>query len=131
MGFNFKVYQSTTLNDLGTLAEIVGKKGKLRFAGAKNLNSDKRVSIVLIKADGTSDTVSCSAVVSTGVRKALADGTPKNKVLAVLAKLQVLEGETEIPYVCAPAGANGTEDEFTVEQLQAVKNVDYESIIAY
>ena len=129
--FDFKVFEGVTLEDLGTLASIVGKGGKLRFAGAKNLNSDKRVSVVMLKADGTSDTVSCSGPVSIGVRKALESGTAKNKVLAALAKLSVLAGDSEIPFICAPLGAGGAEEEFTVEQLSALKNADYESVIAF
>lgn len=131
MSFNFKLYESTVLEDLGSVADIVGKKGKLRFAGNKNLTSAKRVSIVMLKPDGTSDVAVCSNNVSVGVRKALADDTPKNKILAVLSKLHCLENEKGLAFICAPQGSGGTESEFTVEELAVVKNVDYESIIAY
>jgi hypothetical protein len=129
MAFNFEVYQGTTLNDLGTVAQIVGKGGKMRFI-AKNLASDKRVTTVLTKADGTSDIGICSETVSKGVRKALENAVPKNKVLSALSKLHALENEDGRQFISAPAGVNG-EEEFTVEQLATVKNADYESVIAF
>ena len=128
---DFKVYESTTLTDLGTLAKVAGKGGKLKFI-AKNLaNDEKRVAVVVNKADGTSAVIPCSNTVSKGVRQALESSVEKNKILATLAKLSVMEGEEEHPFIVAPITAGGTEEEFTIEQLAVVKNATYEDVIGY
>jgi len=127
----FEIYAgSTTLDDLGTLATVVGKRGTLAFI-PKNLKSIKRVCIVLKNAEGESTTLSCSSAVSDSVRNALAKGVEKQRVLATLAKLSVLEGETGIPYLCAPAGEGAGLEEFTVEQLATEKTANYEELVAF
>lgn len=69
MALNFKVYQRTEKVNLGTIASIVGKGGSYRPASMNNwVDETKQVSIVLIKADGTSDTAVCSKEVSKRLR---------------------------------------------------------------
>src|SRR5680860_536623 len=112
MSLKFAVYESTTLEDLGTTATVVGKGGSLAFI-PKNLAGTKRVVVVLKNKAGESTTLSCSTEVSNMVRKAIEKGMAKAEALAVLSKLSILEGESKIPYLCAPAG-EGTLEEFTI-----------------
>src|SRR5680860_755252 len=113
MALKFAVYESTTLDDLGTPATAVGKGGTLAFISKNLANIAKRVVLVLKNKKGESTTLSCSEQVSSMVRKAIEKGMKKAEALAVLSKLSILEGDSEIPYLCAPAG-EGTLEEFTI-----------------
>ena len=68
MALNFKKYQRTETPSLGTIAQIVGEGGSYRLSSKANWLSEKRVTLVLIKADGTTDLVTCSENVSKGLR---------------------------------------------------------------
>ena len=126
----FAVYEgSETLTDLGTVAQAVGTKGTLAFI-PKNLKSSKRVAIVLKNNKGESSVVSCSTTVSDEIRSALAKGVEKNKVLGIIAKLSIMEGETEIPFITAPAGEGSGLEEFTIESLSK-EAVGYESFLTF
>lgn len=133
----FEVYAGSTMEDLGTPAQLVGKKGTLQFSN-KNITSEKindkgnRVAVVVImkNAKGESVVVSCSQAVSASVRKALEGGMERKQALAIIAKLSILEGETGIPFISAPAGES-TADIFTVEQLATEKVANYEALIAF
>jgi len=130
MALNFAVYESTTLTDLGTPATAVGKGGSLAFIPKNLANTAKRVVLVLKNKAGESTTLSCSTGVSTMVRKALDGGMEKKQALAILSKLSILEGEEEVPYLCAPAG-DGTLEEFKIEELAKSKVVSYEELAAF
>lgn len=127
---DFSVYQGTELNDLGTLAQSAGAKGTLAFI-PKNLLSAKRVVIVIKKKNGESATLSCSLGISDSVRKAIEGGMPKAKILAALSKLHILEGDSEIPYLCAPAGEGAGLEEFVVETLAKDATATYEALVAF
>lgn len=130
MSLNFAVYESTTLNDLGTPATAVGKGGSLAFIPKNLANVAKRVVIVLKNKLGESTTLSCSEQVSSIVRKAIAGGMEKKQALAILSKLSILEGDTEVPYLCAPAG-EGSLEEFKIEELAKNKVANYEELVAF
>ena len=130
MALNFAVYESTTLDDLGTPATAVGEGGSLAFIPKNLANVAKRVVLVLKNKAGESTTLSCSKQVSAMVRKALNSGMEKKKALAILAKLSILEGETDVPYLCAPAG-EGNLEEFTIEELAENKVANYEELVAF
>jgi len=127
---NFGVYQSTTLEDLGTVAMIAGKKGKLRFIPKNLRDLTKRVAVVVTKANGESAVITCSNNISELVRTAIAKGMEDKKALAVISKLSVLEGENAVPFISAPAGSSAAE-EFTIEQLATEKVTDYEALVAF
>ena len=130
MALNFAVYESTTLEDLGTPAAAVGKGGSLAFIPKNLANVAKRVVLVLKNKAGESTTLSCSEGVSAMVRKALNGGMEKKQALAILSKLSILEGDTEVPYLCAPAG-EGNLEEFKIEDLAKGKAVTYEELVAF
>lgn len=130
MALNFAIYESATLNDLGTPATAVGKGGSLAFIPKNLANNDKRVALILKKKNGESSVLSCSEGVSAMVRKALAGGMDKKKALAILSKLSILEGESEVPYLCAPAGESNLEL-FVIEELAKVKETTYEELVAF
>jgi hypothetical protein len=69
MALNFKQYQRADRTELGTIASIVGQGGSFRPATMANwLDANKRVVLVLVKKDGTSDLVTCSAELSKRLR---------------------------------------------------------------
>lgn len=69
MALNFKAYQRADRTELGTIASIVGKGGSYRPASMKNFTDhSKRVALVLLRKDGTSDLVTCSPEVSKRLR---------------------------------------------------------------
>lgn len=71
MALEFKVYERTQTavsNTLGTIEEIAGKDGSIGIVPSNFANSEKRVIVVINKADGTSAQITCSQAVSDGLR---------------------------------------------------------------
>lgn len=71
MALEFKVYERTQTavsNTLGTIEEIAGLDGSIGFVPSNFANSEKRVIVVINKADGTSTQITCSQAVSDGLR---------------------------------------------------------------
>ena len=71
MALNFKVRDAqTTVNatSLGTVANAIGKGGKVRFIPSNLIATDRRLVAILEKSDGTQDQVVCSQAVSDGFR---------------------------------------------------------------
>ena len=128
MALEFSIYEATQLEELGTLTSLAGPKGRLRFT-IKSLQSTGLLCVVVTKADGTSDTVTCSKAVTTAVRKALAAGTIPKQCLGAIANLMVLEGTNGGNYISAPASAAGVE-EFTIDELKKV-TISYEELVAF
>lgn len=80
----FENYQRQDRVELGTVAQLVGKGGKVKFV-PKNLADDsKRVAVILENKTGASALVVCSEAVSKGVRS-------KEITLANLLGFQVTE----------------------------------------
>lgn len=64
----FNKYQRQDRVELGTVAQLVGKGGKVKFV-PKNLADDsKRVTVILERKNGESAMVLCSKAVSEGIR---------------------------------------------------------------
>jgi hypothetical protein len=63
--FNFKVFERTARVELGTIATIGGKGGKVSPLSRNLANTTKKVVLVITRKDGTSDTVTLSGPVST------------------------------------------------------------------
>lgn len=71
MALEFKVYERTQTavsNTLGTIEEIAGAEGSIGFVPSNFANSERRVIVVINKADGTSTQITCSQAVSDGLR---------------------------------------------------------------
>jgi hypothetical protein len=69
MALNFKNYERAERVTLGTVKENLGIGGTIRPITVANfLNEEVRVQLVLLKADGTSDKVTCSPEVSKRLR---------------------------------------------------------------
>lgn len=71
MALNFKVREAQTAvnaTSLGTVANAVGKGGKVDFIPSNFIATDRRLLALLKKADGTEEQVVCSQAVSDGVR---------------------------------------------------------------
>lgn len=68
MALEFKLYERTERTELGTVAQLTGVGGKIGLIPANFNNHDKRVVVVMKRADGTSAQVVCSSNVSSGLR---------------------------------------------------------------
>jgi len=68
MALEFKLYERTERTELGTVAELTGVGGKIGLLPTNFNNPEKRVVIIMKKADGTSAQVVCSSNVSNGLR---------------------------------------------------------------
>jgi len=70
MALNFKVREAQTAvsTSLGTVANAIGEGGSIDFIPSNLVNTEKRLFLILKKADGTSEQVVCSQAVSDGFR---------------------------------------------------------------
>lgn len=64
----FKVYQRQERTELGTLAEVAGKGGKVRPTPGTLADSSKQLTLIVTKKDGTSGLVHCSRSVGNMLR---------------------------------------------------------------
>lgn len=133
MKLEFKVYEgSAQLEDLGTVAQAIGNKGTLALIPKNLKDAAKRVVVILENAKGESLPMSCSTAVSESVRKAVAGGATKAQVLAAISKLNIMAGEQEVPFICAPAGDGTGLEKFTIADLAKEKKVtEYSDLLAF
>jgi hypothetical protein len=107
---DFKVYErESTLTDAGSVASIVGKDGEIHLIPKNFADKDKRVVLLLKKADGTSATVTCSESVSNKLRA-------REIGIAHVAQMKVLVGE-----LGAFVSESGNTIAFAVKDLKPVK----------
>lgn len=128
MALRFEVYEraESTLEDLGTLAHLGGRGGRLAFIPG-NLISTKRVVVVVANAKGESATVTCSANISTSVRSALKAGTSKKAILGALAQLRVFENEEGAHYLAQEG--SGSLDFHSLSEITK-EAINYEELVA-
>jgi hypothetical protein len=130
MALVFKPYESSKLDDLGVISDILGKTGMVRFSSDKNIKSTKRVTLILKNGKGDSAAVPCSSAVSITVRQALADGTDEEEILAALIQLHLLEDPVKDRIFISPIGSGNGEplkDSYKVDNLKKVK-VTYQDL---
>jgi hypothetical protein len=68
MALNFKNYERAERTELGTVAELIGKGGKIKLSPRNFADDSKRVVVILEQADGASDMVICSTELSKRLR---------------------------------------------------------------
>lgn len=68
MALNFKNYERAERTELGTVAELIGKGGKIKLSPRNFADDSKRVAVILEQANGSSDMVICSAELSKRLR---------------------------------------------------------------
>lgn len=98
----FKVYERAEMTDLGTVASVVGKSGKIKLIPRNFADTSKRVVVVLEKNNGTSASIICSKRVSDGLRS-------KEITLANLLGFHISEVEIEgevVNMITIPATAS-------------------------
>src|SRR5690349_10521847 len=121
MAIEFKKFardENSTLNDLGTVAAIAGKGGKVGFIRKNYNDATKRIALLITNKKGESVVVACSAQVSKQVR----EGKLK---LAQLLGLSIVENEEGHNFVSMPA--TGAIQSFEVDK---VKIADVETVEA-
>ena len=126
MALAFKVYESVSLEVLGTLAIIAGVGSKLRFTN-RSMAGTGLLCVVITKKDGTSDTVTCSKAVTKAVRAALAAGASKVQCLAGIINNNIIEADNGGNYVSAPMGDGVELEEYTLAEIKKVA-IDYEQL---
>lgn len=109
---------STTLNDLGTLKSLIGKKGTVKLSKKNFLNTAKRVVVIGKKASGESAVVACSGEVSKHARKMREEGKKQAEILGWLIGLQILENDKGQYFISMPAGEAG--EGLNVDTLKVV-----------
>jgi hypothetical protein len=130
VALQFKVYEaSSNLEDLGVISDILGKNGTVRFSSDRNLNSAKRVTLILQNTKGESAAVPCSSAVSNTVRQAIADGTDEEEILAALVQLNLLESEDGRIFISPTGSGDGKplKDSYKVDNLKKIKTT-YEKL---
>lgn len=127
MAVEFKIYESATLEVVGSLEGLAGRGGALKFTNKSLNNSAGHLAVVITKKDGTSAVVTCSKAVTAGVRSALEQGISKKRCLASIARLDIVEAPNGGNYVSPPAGAQG--ESFTIEELKK-EVMSYEDLVA-
>lgn len=128
----FNKYQRQDRVELGTVAQLVGKGGKVKFV-PKNLADDsKRVTVILERKNGESAMVLCSKAVSEGIRA-------KTITLANLLGFSVTEqltvgGET-INVITMPTGASNlievAVDSVKIAEFEPSSELVPEDLIAF
>ena len=128
----FNKYQREDRVELGTVAQLVGKGGKVKFV-PKNLADDsKRVTVILERKNGESAMVLCSKAVSEGIRA-------KTITLANLLGFSVTEqltvgGET-INVITMPTGASNlievAVDSVKIAEFEPSSELVPEDLIAF
>ena len=68
MALNFKNYERAERTELGTVAELIGKGGKIKLSPRNFADETKRVVVILEQSNGASDMVICSAELSKRLR---------------------------------------------------------------
>lgn len=68
MALKFEIYGGTERVELGTVAEVIGVGGYLKLIPNNVSNLNKRVVVILLRADGKSTTAICSSSVSEKIR---------------------------------------------------------------
>ena len=107
----FKKYEgaNSTLEDLGTVKELAGKKGKIALIRKNFNNPEKRVVVVLTNAKDESAVISCSKQVSDALRK-------KEMTIAQLVGLNVVQNEEGVAFISMPA--TGGLQEFSLDTVK-------------
>ena len=104
MALNFKNYERTERTELGTVAALIGKGGKMKLSPRNFADESKRVAVILEQLGGASDLVICSGEVSKRLRS-------KEITLSQLAGFVVVEQLTTngdlINIITMPSNANG------------------------
>lgn len=95
---DFKKHQGSTLASEGTVASLVGEKGKISLIPKNYKDSSKRVAVILQKEDGTSAMVSCSKAVSEGLRD-------KSIKIEQLIGFNVVLSTEGVPFIAVPSSA--------------------------
>lgn len=126
MALQYKKYEGA-LTNLGTVAELSADYG---FTSDKNLNSTKRVTLVLLDDDKNSVVVTCSEEVSSHIRGALKAGKTEPWVLSSLRNLSLLEDKDGRVWVSPTGDPNMKKKKsYTVAEL-ALINADFDQLMA-
>jgi len=134
MALNFKKYEREDRVELGTVASLAGKGGKIKFIPKNLADEGKRVAVIIEKANGDSDMVLCSEKLSEMVRS-------KEVKISHLIGFQVTEQLTRsgdmINVIVLPTVATGDLIEVAVGATKAVafertvEPVEHDDLIAF
>lgn len=123
MALNFKNYERAERTELGTVAELIGKGGKIKLSPRNFADDSKRVAVVLEQANGSSDMVICSAELSKRLRSK--EITLSNLIGFTVTEQLSVSGEM-INVITMPTG--GTMIEINIDEVKATA---YEPVSAF
>jgi hypothetical protein len=122
MALNFKVrdaQKTVNATSLGTVANAVGKGGFIDFIPTNLMATDRRLVVILKKADGTEEQVVCSQPVSDGFR---AKEISLNQLLGLEIKEQISSAGELYNQINMPSSNAGlisyAVDDITVEEFK-------------
>lgn len=125
MAIQFAKYERTesTLVSQGTVLELVGKDGNISFIPKNLKDLTKRVVVILERKNGTSVQITCSQPVSDGIRN-------KTIELGHLLNLEVLEGDSGVPYISMPGGLIKVDVKSITVKDYVAQAISFDDIIA-
>lgn len=113
---NFQKFQRADRTEIGIVAELCGQGGSYGIIPSNFNDTDKRVVIVLKRADGTSATATCSTNVSKGLRS---KEIKLSQVSQFTIVEQVLPNDEKMNVVVMPS-AVGSGVEVAIDSLKDV-----------
>ena len=117
----FKTFEraESTLKNYGTVREQVGKGGTIGLLEDNFKDTNKRVAVVLKKANGDSIVVSCSEKTSRALRE-------KRATLPHLMEMSIVAGENGIPFISSQGGRL---QEFKVDEIKPASKTPVSSFL--
>jgi hypothetical protein len=131
MALNFKNYERTERVELGTVAELVGKGGKLKLIPKNLADESVRVVVILQQANGMSDTVLCSPELSKRLRS---KEITLSQLIGFVVTEQLSQSGDVINVITMPAGGGLIEqniDELKQEDYAPVNTFNADELVAF
>ena len=131
MALNFKNYERAERTELGTVAELIGKGGKIKLSPRNFADDSKRVAVILEQANGSSDMVICSAELSKRLRSK--EITLSNLIGFTVTEQLSTSGEM-INVITLPTGGGMIEvsiDDVKATAYEPVSTFNAEELVAF
>jgi hypothetical protein len=131
MALNFKNYERAERTELGTVAELIGKGGKIKLSPRNFADDSKRVAVILEQANGSSDMVICSAELSKRLRSK--EITLSNLIGFTITEQLSTTGEM-INVITLPTGGGMIEvsiDDVKATAYEPVSTFNAEELVAF
>jgi hypothetical protein len=119
---NTELGRTGSIENIGTLEELMPKGTKIKFGKNNFMNDKKRVVVVATDKAGKIAFVSCSQPISDLVRKLHVAGKTKAELLGWLITLEVMENENGM-FISKPMGEAG--ESIEIGKLKKVTSEEF------